>query len=91
MENEIAWEDDDKKHYKKNGYPKKGYRHYVVPPNVEAGITGVVSSWQNPDGSITLLYSDQTEETTGAGQPLMQTFKSFFSIVSHVQDQRGMQ
>lgn len=76
--------------YQDNGYPIEGYRHYIVPLNIDAMMSGVVYSWQEHDGSIVLLYSDHTKESTPKAQKLISEFDNFSSIVSFVQEFRNI-
>ena len=73
------------KNIKKNGYPVKGFNNFVVPPNIQAQISGADLAWQDTHGRIGLRYIDGTQEETPINQPLISSFDNHFNIVSFVQ------
>ena len=62
-----------------------GQKNYLCPPNATGMMTGTKYAYQSSDGSITLVYEDDTTATRPATQEIA-AFPDYFSIVAYVQE-----
>ena len=63
---------------------------YQVPPNIIGMLSGVRYAHQTKTGAITLTYLDGRQETRETGNPDIDSFDSFFNLVTHVQATREL-
>ncbi len=59
--------------------------NWLVPPQMQAMISGVQYAKQGRDGIITLTYCDGTEESRPCDKDMVQAFDGFLPVVSFVQ------
>lgn len=70
------------KHYSKL---EEGMVNYVVPTMIEAMMSGVQHAKQGQDGTVTLEYSDKTQQSKKITVDICKESENFFQIVSFVQ------
>ena len=60
--------------------------NYVVPTMIEAMMSGVQHAKQAKDGTVTLEYSDKTQQTKKITADICKEVEGFFNIVTLVQN-----
>ena len=59
--------------------------NWLVPPNVQAHLTGVQYATQTRSGDIRLTYADGTQESRPCRLDMISEFASFLSVIDYVQ------
>jgi hypothetical protein len=67
-----------------------GKGNWLVPANIQAHMSGVKYAKQTKDGTITLTYMDDTQESRLSERDMVHEFDGFFAVVSYVQAQRNI-
>jgi hypothetical protein len=68
------------------GLPVSGQVNVVVPPLIEARLTGAVEARQSASGIVTITYSDQSQETANMSDYDITSVGSWFDLVGRIQD-----